>query len=392
MLRAVLPALLVAAAAAQDAALLAAAPWRTREVAVDVTWRQVRAELFGSPQQITVLAVPRAAGDARVRIVAPAPRGDRPGGLVRTSDLARAHGAVAAVNGGFFARDGGAVDFLHVASRTLRAFDGRRSATLVVGVGGVRLADAAAVVETLARGNPADGDPEVLDALAAGPWLARAGELLPQPGGPRHPRTAVGLAGSSLLLVTVDGRTPPAAGMTMRELAETMRALGCSDAFNLDGGGSTTMWVESLGGVVNCPCDDKVFDAAGERAVGSAVIVLGRAIWTFDEEHAALEPAEAFVPVRDERCVDGDAVRGAHGGRATFTLPALSCPRVAIEIHAAGEGRLSWSVAGRAGVLRPRTAGWCALDEVEWPAGGDLVLRGDAPFTVDAVRVVACPD
>lgn len=60
----------------------------------------------------------------------------------------------------------------------------------------------------------------------------------------RHPRSAVGWdsTGRRLLLVTVDGRQPGfSAGMTLRELARTMRALGASDALNLDGGGSTTL-------------------------------------------------------------------------------------------------------------------------------------------------------
>ena len=65
----------------------------------------------------------------------------------------------------------------------------------------------------------------------------------------RHPSTAVGFdrAGRRLLLVTVDGRQPGySAGMTLRELAELMRALGADEALNLDGGGSTTFVVPDL--------------------------------------------------------------------------------------------------------------------------------------------------
>lgn len=92
----------------------------------------------------------------------------------------------------------------------------------------------------------------------------------------RHPRTAVGIAASGrrLLLVTVDGRQQPYSdGMTLRELATLMLALGARDAINLDGGGSTTMVVKSPVSqslvVVNKPSD-----ASGERAVGNALAIV----------------------------------------------------------------------------------------------------------------------
>jgi hypothetical protein len=85
----------------------------------------------------------------------------------------------------------------------------------------------------------------------------------------RHPRTLAGLrADGSLLLVTVDGRRPGwSAGVTLPEAARVMRSLGAREALNLDGGGSTSMTVR--GRVVNRPSD-----AAGERAVSDALLVL----------------------------------------------------------------------------------------------------------------------
>ncbi|MCA8952341.1 MAG: phosphodiester glycosidase family protein, partial [Planctomycetes bacterium] len=115
-------------------------------------------------------------------------------------------------------------------------------------------------------------------ARAAGPCLLLGGEL---PVGrswsdARHPRSAVGIKRSgNVVLVTVDGRSEQAAGMTLEELALTMRALGCHDALNLDGGGSTTLWLSGApgNGIVNHPCDDKVFDQGGERPVADALLV-----------------------------------------------------------------------------------------------------------------------
>ena len=84
----------------------------------------------------------------------------------------------------------------------------------------------------------------------------------------RHPRTMIGVArDGNVWLVTVDGRQPAlSAGMTLRELQALARRLDLTDALNLDGGGSTTMWVK--GEVVNSPSD-----AAGPRKVSDALLV-----------------------------------------------------------------------------------------------------------------------
>ena len=84
----------------------------------------------------------------------------------------------------------------------------------------------------------------------------------------RGPRTAFGIdrQGRYILLV-VDGRQPNySVGLTLTELAATMRKLGAVDAMNLDGGGSTVMAVRSR--VVNRPSD------GSERAVSNALLVM----------------------------------------------------------------------------------------------------------------------
>lgn len=67
----------------------------------------------------------------------------------------------------------------------------------------------------------------------------------------RHPRTAMGLTQdrATLLFVVVDGRTAESSGMYGSELADLMGQLGAFSAFNLDGGGSSQMWIEGLGTV-----------------------------------------------------------------------------------------------------------------------------------------------
>ena len=54
-----------------------------------------------------------------------------------------------------------------------------------------------------------------------------------------------------LIMLTADGREETSVGLTLIELANLMKDFGCVDAMNLDGGGSTVMYVD--GKVVNKP-------------------------------------------------------------------------------------------------------------------------------------------
>ena len=87
----------------------------------------------------------------------------------------------------------------------------------------------------------------------------------------RHPRTAVGQRGDgTLVFVVVDGRQPElSVGMSLPELAELLLRLGVSDAYNLDGGGSTTMVIQ--GKIVSSPSE-----GTGERPVSDAILFFPR--------------------------------------------------------------------------------------------------------------------
>ena len=86
----------------------------------------------------------------------------------------------------------------------------------------------------------------------------------------RHPRSALAIRGKQLLLITVDGRNLRAAGMTLAELTHVLQWLGADDAVNLDGGGSTTLWVKGLegNGVVNYPSDNKKMEKSPDYQKG----------------------------------------------------------------------------------------------------------------------------
>lgn len=115
----------------------------------------------------------------------------------------------------------------------------------------------------------------VVEALGGGPRLVHDGQVAVEwseesfregLAGERHPRTAVGFSAGSLYLVTVDGRQAGVSqGMTLYELARLMVSIGCTEAMNLDGGGSTEMLVE--GGVANNPSDGQ------ERPIANGLVL-----------------------------------------------------------------------------------------------------------------------
>jgi len=88
-------------------------------------------------------------------------------------------------------------------------------------------------------------------AVAGFGGLLKQGKILPAPSDVLHPRTALGLdpTGRWLTLLVVDGRQKGySEGVSLRELAVMMQKLGCSDALNLDGGGSTIMLLQGENG------------------------------------------------------------------------------------------------------------------------------------------------
>ena len=100
---------------------------------------------------------------------------------------------------------------------------------------------------------------DVNHIISGGPYLVKNGgvyvditeQKLGSIGG-RNPRTAVGYtAENNLIIVTVDGREKNSIGMTLFELAGFMKSIGCVNAMNLDGGGSTVLYVN--GQVANNP-------------------------------------------------------------------------------------------------------------------------------------------
>jgi len=101
----------------------------------------------------------------------------------------------------------------------------------------------------------------VRHAVSGRPCLVRAGHVdtaaisVIENGRLRQPRTAVGVSrdGRTVVLVVVDGRQSRRRGLSLPELALLFVELGAHDAINLDGGGSSAMFLVARGGIVNAP-------------------------------------------------------------------------------------------------------------------------------------------
>ncbi len=101
----------------------------------------------------------------------------------------------------------------------------------------------------------------VSEAVSGQPMLVRDGRLdlvsldAFDSANLRHPRSSVGISrdGKKVILIVVDGRQGHSHGMTLYELARMFVEFGADRALNLDGGGSSAMFVAEEGGIVNSP-------------------------------------------------------------------------------------------------------------------------------------------
>lgn len=123
------------------------------------------------------------------------------------------------------------------------------------------------------------GDNTIVPTQLAGgqPMILSGGQVLSTETALDHltalnPRTAVGYdaTGTKLVLLVVDGRSSASQGCVSKVLADIMREVGCSEAMNFDGGGSSALYTKVLG-VRNDPSDGK------ERAVTNGVFAVSNA-------------------------------------------------------------------------------------------------------------------
>lgn len=107
--------------------------------------------------------------------------------------------------------------------------------------------------------------PPLRQAVSGRPLLVDHGEVttdrIDPMGGANYlqPRSAVGVSrdGRKVWFLVTDGRQETSRGLTLYQLARTLKEFGAWRAMNLDGGGSSTMYVRRMGGVVNAPSSNR---------------------------------------------------------------------------------------------------------------------------------------
>jgi hypothetical protein len=186
-----------------------------------------------------------------------------------TSDMAENNNAVLAINGDYYgARQSG---YVIRNGKLYRDTSGNRDALVIQKNGEFKFVSES---ETSASELLQDG---ALQAFSFGPVLLNNGEISVGENDEvgmamaSNPRTAIGYLGNNhYVFVVSDGRTSESAGLSLYELASFMKELGVKDAYNLDGGGSSTMVFK--GEIINNPTTS---GRSGEERAVSDIVYIG---------------------------------------------------------------------------------------------------------------------
>ena len=231
-----------------------------------ITWTSTITTWKGSPRSLNVISVKLSQAN-QLGITCPE-------GYAYTSDQCKEAGAFLGINAQYFG-DGKPLGFLKINGQVNATGNQNSSRTFA---GGVFVMNGMTPDIKKVSGNPEAALLPDETVLCCGPLLINDGkmeEMLTTDFHMKpHPRTAIGITKDGrLLLVTVDGRfKDKAIGMSTTLLQEYMHILGAYEALNLDGGGSTAMWIEGYG-IVNHTCDGLNWENPKERAVSSIIYI-----------------------------------------------------------------------------------------------------------------------
>jgi hypothetical protein len=242
--------------------------WTEVPVADGVTWSRLRtASLYGGDQTLNLIEL----DPGRVEL-----QPEDHGGCDAVEDVGPSIGAFAGVNGGFYSSctttDLLRADGVTHQTSTTTGYEQRAAGWNAYGSLDLRWIGYA--TDWTSYDNAMAGYPSLVEGSVALAEVYDGQEVWSGTDWSDHPRTALGVAtDGTVMLLTVDGRTSAGDGITTPSLADLMLDLGAEDAINLDGGGSTTMWVENcwLNGVVNFPSDNGSADHDGGRTVASGL-------------------------------------------------------------------------------------------------------------------------
>lgn len=262
-------------ASEQDSLLIVKADWKVTTTVYGLTHKQAQIKgLFNSVQSINLIEIPRAS-KRKIGIA-----GNE--GMKRTSQQATEKGAVAAINGTYYnMKEGNSVCFYKIGDTVIDTttdgeFKSRVNGAIREKRGKIEIIEWSKPIEQSykkSKGTVLASGPIMLDNGKRSDWSACSKSFIET----RHPRSAIYTKGDgTVVFITVDGRSAGNAdGVSIPELAYLVKILGGDDAINLDGGGSTTLWLKGApdNGVLNYPTDNKLFDHAGERSVSNIFYV-----------------------------------------------------------------------------------------------------------------------
>lgn len=185
-----------------------------------------------------------------------------------TSSIASSHDAILAINGDYYgAQESGYVIRNGIVYRS--ESDGEDVLCLYAD-GSMKVVDPSTVTaeELVSEG--------VWQAFSFGPGLVEDGKISVSENDEvgkamaSNPRTAIGMTDAGhYLFVVSDGRSDESEGLSLYELADFMKSLGATTAYNLDGGGSSTMYFN--GEVINNPTTTG--NSSKERSVSDIVYI-----------------------------------------------------------------------------------------------------------------------
>lgn len=268
----------LAVAQSTDSLNIVNAKWKTQKIAPQTrlkTYHFTNNSLFNANQYISFVEIKNIGKKVKLSVGADSRT------LYKTSEFGIKNNALLAINGTFFdIKNGGSVDYIRANGQLINSnkLDNNQRA---------RHQQAAIVIDkgrlAIKKWNNTllweEGLKES-DIMVSGPLLIfkNSVETLDKSSftTARHPRTVVGVKkNGNVILLTVDGRHENSAGMSLSELTLLMKWLGSEDALNLDGGGSTTLWVNNnqKNGVINYPSDNKKWDHEGERKVANVILL-----------------------------------------------------------------------------------------------------------------------
>ena len=266
---------ITASASEQDSLLIVKADWKVTTTDDGLVHKQAQIKgLFNSVQSINLIEIPRAS-KRKIGIA-----GNE--GMKRTSQQATEKGAVAAINGTYYnMKEGNSVCFYKIGDTVIDTttdgeFKSRVNGAIREKRGKIEIIEWSKPIEQSykkSKGTVLASGPIMLENGKRSDWSACSKSFIET----RHPRSAIYTKGDgTVVFITVDGRSAGNAdGMSIPEFAYLVKILGGDDAINLDGGGSTTLWLKGApdNGVLNYPTDNKLFDHAGERSVSNIFYV-----------------------------------------------------------------------------------------------------------------------